>query len=58
MTFQEIKINQEFRTSNGRPSVKVSKDKAKSLVPVCVSPSINGYAEGLEFNVKPNEWIY
>lgn len=58
MTFQEIKIGQEFYTSNGRPSVKVSKDTAKSLVPICVNPSTNQYAEGLEFKVKASEYVY
>ena len=58
MKFQELKINQEFRTSNGRPAVKVSQDSAKSLVPVCVSPSANQYEENLVFNVKPSEFVY
>ena len=58
MTFKEIKLNQEFRTSNGRPSVKISEDKAKSLVPVCVSASVNAYAEEVHFNVNPNDWVY
>jgi len=58
MKFQELKINQEFRTSNGRPAIKVSQDSAKSLVPVCVSPSANQYEENLVFNVKPSEFVY
>ena len=58
MTFQEIKINQKFRTSNGRPSIKVSESQAKSLVPVCISPCINEYAEEYLFSVKPDEWVY
>ena len=58
MTFQEIKINQKFYTSNGRPSIKVSQDTARSLVPECVSPCTNGYVEDYEFKVKPNERVY
>ena len=58
MTFQEIKINQNFYTSNGRPSIKVSEGKAKSLAPICVSPCTNEYVEEYLFNVKPNEWVY
>jgi len=58
MKFQELKINQEFRTSNGRPAVKVSQDSAKSLVPVCVSPSTNQYEENLVFSMKPSDSVY
>lgn len=59
MTFQEIKINQRFYTSNGRPSIKVSGSKAKSLVPICISPCTNGYAdEGELFKVSLNEPVY
>ena len=58
MTFKEIKINQKFYTTNGRPSIKVSESKAKSLVPICVSPCTNGYVEEYLFNVKPNKRVY
>ena len=58
MKFQELKINQEFRTSNGRPAIKVSQDSAKSLVPVCVSPSANQYEDDYVFKVKPEEPVY
>lgn len=58
MKFQDLKINQEFRTSNGRPAVKVSQDSAKALVPVCVSPSTNQYYENVVFKVKPSESVY
>jgi|11BtaG_2_1085332.scaffolds.fasta_scaffold80902_2 hypothetical protein len=58
MTFQEIKINQKFYASNGTPSIKLSQDKARSLVPELVSPCTNGYVENYEFKVKPNERVY
>jgi len=58
MKFQDLKTNQEFRTSNGRPAVKVSQDSAKALVPLCVSPSTNQYYENVVFKVKPSESVY
>ena len=58
MTFQEIEINQKFYTSNGRPSLKISEGKAKSLVPTCVSPCTNGYVEDDVFSLKPHARVY
>ncbi len=58
MTFQEIEINQKFYTSNGQPSVKISEGKAKSLVPICVSPCTNDYIEDDVFSLKPYARVY
>lgn len=56
--FKDVKVGESFYTSNGRPSRKISNDRAISLVPEPTGFDFQESIEDVEFDCNDNDHVY